>query len=60
MKSAMEAIGVSGDRLTVVLMQLVRLIQNGEVARMSKRSGKAITLDVLLEDIGIDAARFFL
>ncbi len=59
MKSAMEAIGVSGDRLTVVLMQLVRLIQNGEVARMSKRSGKAITLDVLLEDIGIDAARFF-
>lgn len=59
MKYAMEAIGVDGDRLEVVLMQLVRLLRDGEVARMSKRSGKAITLDVLLEDIGIDAARFF-
>ncbi len=59
MKSAMDAVGVGGDKLEVVLMQLVRLIQNGEVARMSKRSGKAITLDVLLDDIGIDAARFF-
>lgn len=59
MKYAMEAIGVDGGRLEVVLMQLVRLLRDGEVARMSKRSGKAITLDVLLEDIGIDAARFF-
>jgi len=59
MKSAMDAVGVGGDKLHVVLMQLVRLVRNGEVARMSKRSGKAITLDVLLDDIGIDAARFF-
>ena len=59
MKYAMEAVGVDGGRLEVVLMQLVRLLRDGEVARMSKRSGKAITLDVLLEDIGIDAARFF-
>lgn len=40
-------------------MQLVRLMRGGEVARMSKRTGKAITLDDLLEEIGIDAARFF-
>ena len=40
-------------------MQLVRLMQGGEVARMSKRSGKAITLNVLLDEIGVDAARFF-
>lgn len=59
MKSAMEAVGVEKDRLEVVLMQLVRLMRNGEVARMSKRTGKAITLDDLLDEIGIDAARFF-
>ncbi len=59
MKSAMEALGVKPDRLEVVLMQLVRLMQGGEVARMSKRSGKAITLNVLLDEIGVDAARFF-
>ena len=59
MKAAMEAVGVEKDKLEVVLMQLVRLLRNGEVARMSKRSGKAITLDDLLEEIGIDAARFF-
>jgi arginyl-tRNA synthetase len=59
MKYAMEALGINPDRLEVVLMQLVRLMRGGEVARMSKRSGKAITLDVLLDEIGIDAARFF-
>ena len=51
--------GGEGDRLDVVLMQLVRLVSNGEVVRMSKRTGKAITLTDLLEDISIDAARFF-
>ncbi|OQB13364.1 MAG: Arginine--tRNA ligase [Firmicutes bacterium ADurb.Bin193] len=59
MKTAMEAVGISSDRLTVVLMQLVRLMRGGEVARMSKRSGKAISLGDLLDEIGIDAARFF-
>jgi len=59
MKSAMDAVGVNSDSLEVVLMQLVRLMRGGEVARMSKRTGKAITLDDLLEDIGINAARFF-
>lgn len=59
MKYAMDAVGVDSEKLEVVLMQLVRLMRGGEVARMSKRSGKAITLDVLIDDIGIDAARFF-
>lgn len=59
MKYAMEAVGVEPEKLEVVLMQLVRLMRGGEVARMSKRTGKAITLDDLLEEIGIDAARFF-
>ena len=59
MKYAMEACGVDPEKLEVVLMQLVRLMRGGEVARMSKRTGKAITLDDLLEEIGIDAARFF-
>lgn len=59
MKYAMEAVGVDSEKLEVVLMQLVRLMRGGEVARMSKRTGKAITLDDLLEEIGIDAARFF-
>ncbi len=59
MKYAMDAIGVDSNKLEVVLMQLVRLMRGGEVARMSKRTGKAITLDVLIDEIGIDAARFF-
>ena len=59
MKTAMEAVGVNPDKLEVVLMQLVRLLRGGEVARMSKRTGKAITLNDLLDEIGIDAARFF-
>lgn len=59
MKYAMEAVDVDPEKLEVVLMQLVRLMRGGEVARMSKRTGKAITLDDLLEEIGIDAARFF-
>ncbi len=59
MKNALSAVGIEPDRLDVVLMQLVRLTQNGEVVRMSKRTGKAITLSDLLEDISVDAARFF-
>ncbi len=59
MKGAMEAFGIDKDRLDVVIMQLVRLTQNGETVRMSKRTGKMITLADLLEEIGIDAARFF-
>lgn len=59
LKSALTALGVDADKLDVVLMQMVRLLRNGEVAKLSKRSGKAITLVTLLEEIPIDAARFF-
>ncbi len=59
MKNALSAAGLDSDRLDVVLMQLVRLMQDGEIVRMSKRTGKAITLNDLLEDVSIDAARFF-
>ena len=59
MKNALNAVGEDGNKLDVVLMQLVRLMQDGEVVRMSKRTGKAITLSDLLEDISVDAARFF-
>lgn len=58
MKGALEALGLGGDKLDVVLMQLVRLTRGGEVVRMSKRTGKAITLTDLLDEIPIDAARF--
>ena len=59
MKGALDAIGLDGaNRLDVILMQLVRLTRNGEVVRMSKRTGKAITLTDLLEEIPTDAVRF--
>ena len=59
MKGAMDAIGVDSSKLEVVIMQLVRLLKNGEVARMSKRTGKMITLTDLIDETGVDAARFF-
>jgi arginyl-tRNA synthetase len=58
MKAAVSALGIDPSKLDVVLFQLVRLFKNGEVARMSKRTGRAISLDDLLEDVGRDAARF--
>lgn len=57
-KAGMEAIGVNPDRLEFMLYQLVELKENGESVRMSKRTGKAITLSTLLDDISVDAARF--
>ncbi|SDO04177.1 arginine--tRNA ligase [Acetanaerobacterium elongatum] len=59
LKGAMTAVGIDSDKLDVVLMQLVRLVRGGEVVRMSKRTGKAITLNDLLDDVPVDAARFF-
>ncbi len=59
MKGAMEAIGIDSSKLEIILMQLVRLVKDGEAVRMSKRTGEMITLSDLVEDIGIDAARFF-
>ncbi len=59
LKAALTALGINPDRLQVVLMQMVRLVKDGEVIKASKRSGKAITLVTLLEEVPIDAARFF-
>ena len=59
LKAALQALDVDPDRLDVVLMQMVRLVRGHEVVKLSKRSGKAITLVTLLDDIPIDAARFF-
>ncbi len=58
MKGALDAIGLDGDRLDIVLMQLVNLKKDGQNVKMSKRTGKAVTLTDLLEDIPIDAVRF--
>ena len=60
LKAALQAIGIDANKLEVVLMQMVRLInRDGEVIKASKRSGKAITLVTLLDEVPIDAARFF-
>lgn len=59
LKAALKALGVDADRLTVVLMQMVAVMRDGHPVKQSKRSGKALTLVTLLEDIPVDAARFF-
>ena len=59
LKGALTALGVDADKLDVVLLQMVRLVRDGEVIQASKRSGKAITLVTLLDEVPIDAARFF-
>ncbi|MEE7583297.1 MAG: arginine--tRNA ligase [Oscillospiraceae bacterium] len=59
LKAALKALGVDTNKLDAVIMQMVRLVRNGETVKLSKRSGKAITLVTLLEDIPIDSARFF-
>ena len=59
MKGAMQALGIDPDKLEIIIMQLVRLMKNGDVARMSKRTGEMITLSDLIDEIGVDAARFF-
>lgn len=59
LKAALSAIGVDESKLDVVLMQMVMLVRDGEIVKLSKRSGKAITLVTLLDEIPIDAARFF-
>ena len=59
MKAALTALGLDADRLDAVIMQMVRLVRDGETIKLSKRSGKAITLNTLLEEVPIDAARFF-
>ena len=60
LKGAMDALGLDGEhRLDIVLMQLVKLVENGEVVRMSKRTGKAVSLTDLLEMVPVDACRYF-
>ena len=58
MKGAMDAIGYDGDRLNVLLMQLVNLVRDGKPVKMSKRTGKAIQLRDLLVEVPVDSARF--
>ena len=58
MKGAMDAIGEDSDKLQIILMQFVRLMRDGEVVRMSKRTGKAIQLGDLLDEVPVDSARF--
>lgn len=59
LKATLQALGIDPARLNVILMQMVRLVRNGETIKASKRSGKAITLVTLLDEVPIDAARFF-
>ena len=59
MKAALKALGIDENRLDIIIMQMVRLVKNGETYKLSKRSGKAITLETLLDEVPIDAARLF-
>lgn len=59
MKAALTALGLDASRLDCVIMQMVRLVRDGETIKLSKRSGKAITLNTLIDEVPLDAARFF-
>ena len=60
LKGALDALGLDGsEKLDIVLMQLVKLLRDGEVVRMSKRTGKAISLSDLLDEVSVDAARWY-
>jgi len=59
MKAAIEALGFDREKLEVEVIQLVHLYKNGEKMKMSKRTGKAVTLRELVEEVGLDAVRYF-
>ncbi len=59
MRAAVEALGYDPERFNVEIIQMVNLLQNGEKVKMSKRTGKAVTLRELMEEVGIDAMRWF-
>ncbi|WP_020059764.1 arginine--tRNA ligase [Bacillus sp. 123MFChir2] len=59
MKAAIQALGYDKDTLEVEIIQMVQLYQNGEKVKMSKRTGKAVTLRELMEEVGVDAMRYF-
>lgn len=59
MKAAIQALGYNADQLNIDILQMVRMMENGEVVKMSKRTGNAITIRDLMDDIGVDATRYF-
>lgn len=59
MKAAIQALGYNADQLNIDIIQMVRMMENGEVVKMSKRTGNAVTIKDLIEDIGVDATRYF-
>lgn len=59
LKAAMQCLGYDADRLIVLIAQMVSLYQNGEKVKMSKRTGKAVTMEELMEEVGVDATRYF-
>lgn len=59
MKAAMEALGNDPDKLIVLIAQMVSLFQDGEKVKMSKRTGKAVTMEDLMDEVGVDAIRYF-
>lgn len=60
LKASMETFGVDSERLEIQIMQMVRLMQDGQEVKMSKRTGNAITLREIMDEVGVDAARYFL
>jgi len=59
MKAAMSSLGFDAEKLTVLIAQMVSLFQNGEKVKMSKRTGKAVTMEDLMDEVGVDAIRYF-
>ena len=59
MKAAVGALGYDPEQLEVLILQMVSLYRNGELVKMSKRTGQSVTLNELIEEVGTDAARFF-
>ena len=59
MKAAVGALGYNPEQLEVLILQMVSLYRNGELVKMSKRTGQSVTLNELIEEVGTDAARFF-
>lgn len=59
MKAAMQALGYNENQLNIDIMQLVQMVENGEIVKMSKRTGNAVTIKDLIEEIGVDATRYF-
>ncbi|MDO4814858.1 MAG: arginine--tRNA ligase [Gemella sp.] len=60
LKASVNATGYKSENLEILIMQLVRLLENGQEVKMSKRTGKSITIRDLIEEVGTDAARYFL